>query len=189
MIEAGYETTIKNLLAAYVGETNARAQYLAFAQQADSEGLSGIASLFRAAARAEQIHAGNQARVLRQMGSEARADVSPVKVRNTIENLKTALAAEKYEIETMYPGFIEEARIHINSTASRAFTWALEAEKTHDRLYTNAIPLVEASQTDSWVGAPREFYVCPVCACTSEERHTDNCNVCGYPSERAESIS
>jgi rubrerythrin len=189
MVETGYETTIKNLLAAYAGESNARAQYIAFAKQADSEGLSGIASLFRAAARAEQIHATNQARVLRQMGSEARADVAPVKVRSTLENLKTALAGEKYEIESMYPGFIEEATAHINSTASRAFTWALAAEKTHDRLYTAAIPLIEAAQTTSWVGAPREFYVCPVCACTSEERHADNCNICGYPSERAESIS
>ena len=189
MVETGYETTIKNLLVAYAGEMNARAQYMAFATQADSDGLSGIASLFRAAARAEQIHAGNQARVLRQMGAEARAEVSAFKVRSTLENLKTALAGEKYEIESMYPGFIAEATAHINTTASRAFTWALEAEKTHDRLYSEAIPLVEAAQTTSWISAPREFYVCPVCACTSEKRQADNCAICGYPSERAEAIS
>jgi rubrerythrin len=51
------------------------------------------------------------------------------------------------------------------------------------------IPLVEASQMTSWIGAPREFFVCPVCACTSEEKHQENCEICGYPSERAESIS
>ncbi len=189
MVATGNETTIKNLLAAYAGESNTRAQYKAFATQADAEGLPGIASLFRAAARAEQIHAGNQARVLRQMSAEARAEVSAVKVRSTLENLRTALAGEKYEIEKMYPDFIAEATAHINSTASRAFTWALEAEKTHHRLYSEAIPLVEASQTASWISATREFYVCPVCACTSGEKQAENCTICGYPSERAETIS
>ena len=113
MVATGNETTIKNLLAAYAGESNTRAQYKAFATQADAEGLPGIASLFRAAARAEQIHAGNQARVLRQMSAEARAEVSAVKVRSTLENLRTALAGEKYEIEEMYPDFIAEATAHI----------------------------------------------------------------------------
>ncbi|MGA8731286.1 MAG: ferritin family protein [Terracidiphilus sp.] len=189
MVQTGYETTIKNLLVAYAGETNTRAQYKAFAAQADTDGLSGIASLFRAAARAEQIHASNHARVLRQMGAEARAEVSAFKVRSTLENLKTALAGEKYEIESMYPGFIVEATAHINSTASRAFGWALEAEKSHQRLYSEAIPVVEAAQAASWINSPREFYVCPVCACTSEKKEADNCGICGYPAERAEAIS
>lgn len=189
MVETGNETTIRNLQVAYAGESNAHAQYKAFATQADAEGFCGVASLFRAAARAEQIHAGNQARVLRQMGAEARAEISPVKVRNTLENLRAALAGEKYEIQSMYPAFIAEATAHINTTASRAFTWALEAEKTHDRLYSLAIPLVEGAQTTSWISSARDFYVCPVCACTAEERHVENCLVCGYPSERAEAIS
>ncbi len=189
MIATGNETTIKNLLLAYAGESNAREQYKAFAAQADAEGLPGIASLFRAAARAEQIHATNQARVLRQMGAEARAEISPFKVRSTLENLKTARASEKYEIESMYPPFIAEATAHINSTASRAFSWALEAEKTHERLYNEAIPLVEAAQTASWISATREFYVCPVCACTSEQKAADNCTICGYPAERVEAVS
>lgn len=189
MVANGSDVTIKNLLAAYAGESNARAQYKAFAAKADAEGLPGVASLFRAAARAEQIHASNQARVLRQMGAEARAEISAVKVRSTLENLKIALAGERYEIESMYPGFIAEATARINTTASRAFQWALEAEKSHDRLYSEAIPLVQTAQITSWIGAPREFYVCPVCACTSGEKQADNCGVCGYPSERAEAVS
>lgn len=188
MVATGNEITIKNLLVAYAGETNARAQYKAFAGKADAEGLGGVASLFRAAARAEQIHANNQARVLRQMGAEARAEISAFKVRGTLENLKIALAGERYEIESMYPGFIAEATARINTTASRAFTWALEAEKTHDRLYSEAISLVQAAQITSWIGAARDFYVCPVCARTSEKKEADNCATCGYPSERLEAI-
>ncbi|HET6169841.1 MAG TPA: ferritin family protein, partial [Terracidiphilus sp.] len=58
----GSEITIRNLLAAYQGELNTQVRYRSFAAQADAEGLYGIGSLFRAAARAEQIHADTQAR-------------------------------------------------------------------------------------------------------------------------------
>ena len=188
MGSTGYETTIKNLLVAYEGELNTRARYQAYATKADAEGFSGIASLFRAAARAEQIHANNQARVLRQLGAEARAEVTPFKVRSTLENLKAALAGEKYEIEVMYPGFIAEATFHINATATRAFNWAIEAEKTHDRLYSESIGLVESVQPGAWIGTTCDFFVCPVCACTSKVREDDNCTICNYPSERLETI-
>lgn len=187
-IAAGVEFTTQNLLAAYQGEINARARYIAFAAQADADGFAGIASLFRAAARAEQIHANNQARVLRQMGAEATAEVYACNVRTTLENLKTALSGENYEIGTMYPAFIEEATARINSTAARSFLWSLEAEKTHATLYSEAIALLEQEQPDSWISGARTFYVCPVCASTSKEDPVDNCTVCQYPSHRAEMI-
>ena len=60
-------TTIANLLAAFDGESNANAKYVAFATKADADGWHGAASLFRAAAQAEQIHAANHARVIRQL--------------------------------------------------------------------------------------------------------------------------
>src|SRR5579863_3597819 len=116
MVESGNETTIKNLLAAYQGETNVNARYKAYAKKADADGFPGVASLFRAAARAEQVHANNQSRVLRQLGGEARAEVFAFKVQATIDNLKAALAGEQYEIESMYPAFITEAMAHIHAT-------------------------------------------------------------------------
>ncbi len=189
MVESGNETTIKNLLAAYQGETNVNARYKAYATKADADGLPGVASLFRATARAEQVHANNQSRVLRQLGGEARAEVMAFKVQATIDNLRSALAGEQYEIESMYPAFITEAMAHIHATAARAFTWALEAEKTHVRLYNKTIAAVESGQSDSWVKSPRDFFVCPVCACTSEEREPMNCPICQYPSDRLETIS
>ncbi len=188
MVGTGNEITIKNLLVAYVGESNAHAMYKQFAVKADSDKFHGVASLFRSAARAEQIHASNQARVLRQMGGEARAEIGAFKVKSTLENLKTALADEKYEIGSMYPGFIEEATAHMNSTAARAFLWALEAEKTHARLYGETIALVENGQPGSWIEAEREFQLCPVCAYTAETREAENCPVCNYPWEMFEIV-
>jgi rubrerythrin len=180
--------TIENLLAAYQGELNARARYLAFADRADEDGFSGIASLFRAAARAEQIHAHNQARVLRQLGAEARAELIACRVHDTLENLKIALSGEKYEIEAMYPAFIDEARAAINSNAARCFEWSLEAEKGHARLCAEALDLFQTNQMESWIRSARDFFVCPVCACTSEHKTDDNCGICQYPADRLETI-
>jgi rubrerythrin len=181
--------TVENLLAAFEGESNAHAKYTAFAVKADADGLRGAASLFRAAARAEQIHAANHARVIEQLGGEAKCEIHAVEVISTLENLKTALAGEQYEVDTMYPGFIEEATARNNTAAIRTFDGAMEAEKTHARIYSEAIALVEAGEKDSWVSAPRTFYVCPVCGYTSEtpEEH-DRCPVCNCPWERFETI-
>ena len=49
--------TENNLMDAFAGESQANRKYLAFAKQADKEGLPQVAKLFRAAAEAETIHA------------------------------------------------------------------------------------------------------------------------------------
>ena len=184
----GNEATIRNLLSAYQGEINTQARYRRFAEKADDDGLFGIASLFRAAARAEEIHAHSQARAIRQLGGEAKASIEPADAGDTLENLREALAGETYEIETVYPLFIEEARILINATAARSFQWALEAEKTHAQLYKEAIELVQSNDRTSWIGRTRNFYVCPVCAGTAAHNDKENCGICSYPSDRMEEI-
>jgi rubrerythrin len=181
--------TVQNLLAAFEGESNAAAKYAAFAVKADEDSLEGAASLFRAASRAEQIHAANHARVIQQLGGEAKCEIHAVEVQATLENLKTALGGEQYEIATMYPGFLEEAEQRGNKAAIRTFTYALEAEKTHARLYGEAIALLAGGKLDSWISETREFYVCPVCGYTSEnEEEHERCPVCNALWERFEII-
>ena len=180
--------TVQNLLAAFEGESNAHAKYTAFAAKADADGLHGAASLFRATARAEQIHAANHARVIKQLGGEAQCEIHAVEVKSTLENLKAALSGEQYEVDTMYPGFLEEATAHNATSAIRTFTGALEAEKTHARMYGEAITLLIGGKKDSWIGAARDFYVCPVCGYTSETEEHERCPVCNCPWERFEII-
>jgi rubrerythrin len=188
-VAADHELTVQNLLAAFEGESNANAKYTAFAAKADAEGWHGAASLLRAAARAEQIHAGNHAKVIKQLGGEAKCEIHPVEVKGTLENLKAALSGEQYEIDTMYPGFLEEATARNIPAAIRTITGALEAEKTHARLYGEAIALVVGGKKDSWVGAARDFYVCPVCGYTSEtEEEHERCPVCKCPWEKFEIV-
>jgi len=188
-IAAENEITIQNLLAAFEGESNAHAKYIAFAVKADQDGILGAASLFRAAGRAEQIHAANHARVIKQLGGEAKCEIHPVEIKTTLENLKAALSGEQHEVDVMYPEFLAEATTHANTLAIRTFTGALEAEKTHARLYGEAIALLQAGKLDSWIGAAREFYVCPVCGYTSEtEEEHERCPVCNCPWEKFEII-
>src|ERR1035437_3752783 len=162
-IAAENVVTVRNLLSAIEGESNANAKSNAFATKAEAEGFRGAASLFRAAARAEQIHATNHARVILQLGGKVAIKIHEIEMGSTLENLKTALAGEQYEIATMYPGFIAEATAHNNAPAIRTFHGAMEAEKTHARLYAEAIALVESGAKDAWIAKPRDFFVCPVC--------------------------
>ena len=188
-VAAENATTLKNLLAAFEGESNAHAKYLEFAKKADAEGVRGAASLFRAAARAEEIHAANHARVVKQLGGQAKCEIHAIEVSSTLDNLKTALAGERYEFEIMYPDFLAQATARDNKAAVRSFTGAMEAEKTHARLYGEAIALLAEGKLDSWIGAAREFYVCPFCGFTSEtEEEHERCPVCKCPWERFEII-
>jgi rubrerythrin len=188
-IAADNAITVQNLLAAFEGESNAHAKYTAFGVKADADGLSGAASLFRAAARAEQIHAANHARVIKQMGGEAKCEIHAVETGTTLENLKAALEGEQYEVAVMYPGFLAEAKEHNNTAAMRTFTGAMEAEKTHARLYGEAIALLVGGKKDTWIAATRDFYVCPVCGYTSEtEEEHEHCPVCNCLWEKFEIV-
>jgi len=182
--------TITNLLASYEGESNAHSKYVLFAAKADADGWRGAASLFRAAARAEDIHAKNHARVLKQLGHDAKCQIHPAEVKSTLENLKAALVGEQYEINIMYPDFIAEARESDLPIATRSLTWAMEAEKTHARLYAQAIELVENGVKDSWAGSRCDFYVCAACGFTTRTpEEQDRCPVCNLAFDKFEVIS
>jgi rubrerythrin len=148
--------TLQNLQSAYNGESNAHAKYLEFAKQADSEGYGKVASLFRAAAAAEQIHLTCEAAVIREMDATPQADVKAATVKSTKQNLEdSANKGEAYERDTMYPRFIKQARTDGNKEAAQCFTWAREAEAEHFNLFTAA-----ARNLDKMKGGPETYYVC-----------------------------
>ena len=69
--------TEKNLMDAFAGESQANRKYLAFAKQADKEGLPQVAKLFRAAAEAETIHAHAHLRNAGKIGSRPLSKAKP----------------------------------------------------------------------------------------------------------------
>ena len=182
-VKPSEEKTLQNLQAAFAGESNAHRRYLAFAKKADEEGYGQIASLFRAAARAEQIHATAHATVITRMGSNAQAQIEPLVVKSTRENLAAAIAGEEHERDVMYPGFIKEAEAENNSAAVRTFKRALEAEAEHARLYKDALGRIEQLKTKT------VYYVCAICGYTVEKLTFDRCPICNNPKEKFETVS
>lgn len=186
MVATENENAVSNLLAAYENEISAHACYKAYALKAESEGLYGAASLFRAAARAEQIHAGNHARVIRRLGAEATAEIRPFRVKSTLENLKAALGGEQHEIDSLYPELLIHASAQLETSAMRSFLWAMESEKTHARLYQDAVTSMEEGQV--WTKEQLDFYVCTLCGYTAKAQEADNCPACNFIWDRFEIV-
>ncbi len=171
--------TLENLQAALNGEMNAKARYQQFAAKADEEGYGAVASLFRAAALAEGIHADNHRKVIVKLGDSPFVDFEIPDVGSTRENLEAAIRGEIYERDEMYPAFIGQARVDAQAAAEHTFALAMAVEADHARLYTAALDNLEQMR-----GGARTYYVCPVCGFTSEQPDFDLCPVCSTPVEQ-----
>lgn len=136
--------TKENYTTAFAGESQANRKYTFFAEQAEKEGYTHAARLFRATAEAETIHAR-----LHLKGMSG--------IASTADNLRAANGGETYEAVEMYPPMIEAAKTEGDNDAVRAFTWAKEAEAIHARLYTEALENLGKEPADE------AYYLCPVC--------------------------
>lgn len=166
--------TLANLQAAFNGESNAHAKYLLFAERADTEGYGAVASLFRAAAHAEQIHANNHAKVIRSMGAEPQATIESPEVGTTADNLAAAIKGETYERDTMYPEFLATARAEGNRDALQTFNYAKTAEAEHAKYYAEAL-----ANLDSLAGSDAvTYWVCSVCGYTTTKVDFTKCPSC-----------
>lgn len=149
--------TLKNLMEAFAGESQANRKYLAYSKKAEADGNINAAKLFKAAADAETLHALKHFKVADKVGS-------------TSDNLKDAVEGETFEFESMYPGFIETAKEEGNKAAVQTFTLAMEAEKVHAKLYKEALENMD--QTEEMT-----YYLCPVCG-NIEKSVPEKCSIC-----------
>lgn len=153
--------SIENLQTAFNGESNARERYTAFAKKADEEGFKGVASLFRAAAKAEEVHAAAHKAVIEKMGGKAEAKLDPVTPKTTKENLEAAIKGETYERDIMYPKFAEVADSEENDEALKTINYAKAAEAEHVKLYTEAL-----AKMDTLKDKQVDYFVCQTCGQT-----------------------
>jgi rubrerythrin len=167
-------TTLENLHEAFNGESNASYRYMAFASKADMECYGQVASLFRAASKAEEIHAHNHAEVIRKLGAEPKAKIETPVVRSTRENLQAAMDGEIHERDRTYPPFIEEARQGKCPEAVRTFNYALKTEAEHAQLFADALKHMERMRKKTG------YYVCTVCGFTVQTVNFLKCLVCGH---------
>lgn len=109
-------------------------------------------------------------------------------VKSTLENLKVALGGERHEIDSLYPALLKYATSQLDTSAARSFLWAMESEKTHAKLYGDAVDTLERGAGDSWTRAQLEFYVCTLCGYTAKTPEAENCPACNFLWERFEVI-
>ncbi len=177
--------TLDNLQAAYNGESNAHAKYLVYAKQADKEGYPEVASLFRAAARAEEIHLTNHAVVIKKLGATPTAKIETPAPKTTKENLEDAVKGESYERDSMYPEFLKQAKADRNTDAIETFNLAKAAEAEHAKLYTAALNNLANSKGK----AAKAYLVCPKCGFTTSEANFAKCPSCFTPKEKFEKVA
>lgn len=170
---------LDNLIAAFQGESNASNKYKLFAEAADKEGYKQVAVLFRAASKAESIHAENHMKVIKEMGGTAEAKLDPVEVKTTKENLQAAIDGETYEFTTMYPEFIDNAKKERAMSAIGTYNYAMEVEKGHAGLYKSAMDNLENMKK-----VTAAFYVCPVCGETFNAKQGAPCPICATSNEK-----
>jgi rubrerythrin len=159
--------TQENLNNAFAGESQAHMKYLIFANVAEEEGRPNLARMFRAIAFAEEVHATNHYRVLGHINASA-------------ANLQSCIDGETYEVEEMYPAYHAVAQLQGEKGAEQSARFALEAEKIHAAMYTEAKQRVEADG-DIRIGTVN---ICSVCGYTVEGEAPERCPVCGAPRER-----
>lgn len=151
--------TQKNLMEAFAGESQANRRYLAFADAADKEGYAQVATLFRAVAAAETVHAHAHLKVA---GG----------IKDTAANLKEAIEGEAHEFKSMYPAMIKDAEAEGNKDAEKSFQYANAVEEVHFHLYTETLENLGKS-TETF-----PYYVCKVCGYTVGHAAPDVCPVC-----------
>jgi rubrerythrin len=155
--------TLKNLMAAFTGESEANRKYTAYAKKAEKDGKTNAAKLFRAAADAETLHALKHFEVAGKVGT-------------TADNLKDGIAGETYEYKDMYPEFVKVAEAEGNKAALMAFSFAMKAEKVHAALYQDALENIDKTEEVF-------YYLCPVCG-NIEKFIPERCSICGVSGDK-----
>ena len=125
--------TMKNLEAAFAGESQARNKYTYFASKAKKEGYEQISALFLKTADNEKEHAKMWFKELNGIG-------------DTKENLEAAANGENYEWTDMYEGFAKTAEEEGFPELAEKFRAVAAIEKEHEERYRKLLSNVEMQE-------------------------------------------
>ncbi len=166
--------TEANLKSAYAGESQAHMRYLIYSRRASENGLPDISRLFTAVAFAEQVHASNHYRNILGKGDAVTVSMAGFGSRTTPEDLEIGIAGETFEVEEMYPSYMEVAKAQKEYAAEMSFRYAWEAEKTHAEFYRRAKKAAEGGRDLDL----KAVDVCTVCGYTVEGEAPEVCPIC-----------
>lgn len=167
--------TAGNLRSAYGGESMAHMRYLIWGDIAEKESFPKTSKLLKAISYSEWAHARNHFTVLGgDITDQLVASGAVFGVGKTVDNLTGGFMGEEFEIDQMYPTYLQTAEFQGEKGAARTFGWALEAEKIHARLFHEAHEAVKAGK-DIGIDA---IFICSICGHTSPGSAPQQCPIC-----------
>jgi rubrerythrin len=172
--------TEKNLLTAFVGESQARNRYTYFASKAKKDGYVQVANIFEETANQEKEHAKRFFKFLEGGEVEISGAFPAGVIGTTLENLKAAAAGEHYEYTEMYPGFAKVAREEGFDAIALVFEKVSVAEKQHEKRYRDLAANIEAGTV--FKKAQKVTWRCLNCGYLHEGNEApDMCPACAHP--------
>lgn len=170
--------TEKNLLMAFVGESQARNRYTLFASKAKDEGYQAIGKIFLETADHEKEHAARLFKFLQGGALEITATFPAGKVGTTLENLQAAAFGENEENTEMYPKFAQIAAQEGFGEIAEVFKNIGYAERYHESRFKALAEAIEngtlfkqdkvvmwrCTNCGMWHIGTEAPKVCPACA-------------------------
>ena len=138
--------TLKNLMAAFAGESQARNRYTFWSSIAKKEGYVEVSKIFEETANQEKEHAK---RLMKLMNTAAQGETLlvagefPVLMGTTVENLKAAAAGENEEWSLDYPKFADIADEEGFPAIAKMYREIAVAEKGHEERYLAFVKNIE----------------------------------------------
>ncbi|MCK5081152.1 MAG: rubrerythrin family protein [Candidatus Moranbacteria bacterium] len=178
------QKTIINLGKAFVGESQARNRYAAYAKIARKEGLEEISANFELTANQEAEHAKWLMRIINNLKKDDQAlkfeTEAPTILASTKENLKAAISGENFEYTSMYPEFANTAdEENLPKIANRLRAIA-KAEANHEKRYQNFLLNLENKTTFKKESGVE--WQCRKCGYTHTGKEAiEECPSCGHP--------
>jgi rubrerythrin len=134
--------TEQNLKLAFSREAEANRRYLYFAQKADVEGHTDVASVFRSTAEGETGHAHGHLEYLESCSDPA----TGLPFGGTADNLRSAIAGETHEYSDMYPGMARTAREEGFDEIADWFETLAKAERSHANRFQKTLDELAARE-------------------------------------------
>ena len=135
--------TEKNLLAAFIGESQARNKYTYFAGIAKKEGYEQISAVFSATADNEREHAKRYYSYIGDAVLDVCTTGNITGIGDTKHNLKICIAGEFAEWDHIYPGFAQVAEEEGFFEIAQLFRHVAAVEDHHGKRYKKLLENLE----------------------------------------------
>ncbi|MBQ9347096.1 MAG: rubrerythrin family protein [Oscillibacter sp.] len=173
--------TLKNLMKAFAGESQARSRYTYAAAQARNQNLHVVEAVFAFTANQEREHAEI---FYRHMGEAAGTQVPvqadyPVDVSNNLsELLRRARDGEYGEADPLYPAFARTAREEGFPEIASSFEQIAKIERSHGNRFGKLLELMEGGTL--FTGA-QQGWLCLNCGHIHQgDSAPETCPVCSH---------